>query len=132
MSAITRLGEGVDAERRLLPTAVARVERVLGEYRSEAERLGAERTLAAATSAVRDAVNGRDFLAELERRFGFATRLLSGGEEAELTLSDGADPHKVLEACMGRLRIRRFEVAAPSLEEIFIEKVGAEALEELP
>jgi ABC-type uncharacterized transport system ATPase subunit len=30
---------------------------------------------------------------------------------------------------MGRLRIRRFEVAAPSLEEIFIEKVGAEALE---
>jgi ABC-2 type transport system ATP-binding protein len=49
--------------------------------------------------------------------------------EAEITLADGADPHKVLEACMGRLRIRRFEVAAPSLEEIFIEKVGAEALE---
>ena len=49
--------------------------------------------------------------------------------EAEITLADGADPHKVLEACMGRLRIRRFEVATPSLEEIFIEKVGAEALE---
>src|SRR5206468_2078696 len=49
--------------------------------------------------------------------------------EAEITLADGADPHKVLEACMGRLRIRRFEVAAPSLEEVFIEKVGAEALE---
>jgi ABC-2 type transport system ATP-binding protein len=49
--------------------------------------------------------------------------------EAEITLADGTDPHKVLEACMGRLRIRRFEVAAPSLEEIFIEKVGAEALE---
>jgi ABC-2 type transport system ATP-binding protein len=49
--------------------------------------------------------------------------------EAEITLADGADPDGVLEACMGRLRIRRFEVAAPSLEEIFIEKVGAEALE---
>jgi ABC-2 type transport system ATP-binding protein len=49
--------------------------------------------------------------------------------EAEVTLADGADPHNVLEACMGRLRIRRFEVAAPSLEEIFIDKVGAEALE---
>jgi ABC-2 type transport system ATP-binding protein len=49
--------------------------------------------------------------------------------EAEVTLADGADAHKVLEACMGRLRIRRFEVAAPSLEEIFIDKVGAEALE---
>lgn len=49
--------------------------------------------------------------------------------EAELTLSDGADPQKILQAVMGRLRIRRFEVAAPSLEEIFIEEVGAEALE---
>src|SRR5436309_2557639 len=49
--------------------------------------------------------------------------------EAELTLSDGADAQNILAACMGRLRIRRFEVAAPSLEEIFIEKVGAEALE---
>src|SRR5262249_32801381 len=49
--------------------------------------------------------------------------------EAEVTLADGADPHAVLEACVGRLRIRRFEVASPSLEEIFIDTVGAEALE---
>jgi ABC-2 type transport system ATP-binding protein len=47
---------------------------------------------------------------------------------AELTLADGADPQAILEATMGRLRIRRFEVAAPSLEEIFIEKVGTETL----
>ena len=49
--------------------------------------------------------------------------------EAELTLAEGADPQSILERAMARLRIRRFEVAAPSLEEIFIEKVGAEALE---
>ena len=84
-SVITRLGEGVDAERVLLPAAVARVHRVLADYRGEAERLGAERTLAAATSAVRDARNGAEFLRQLGRRFGFATRLLSGDEEAELT-----------------------------------------------
>ncbi|MEA2489575.1 MAG: type transport system ATP-binding protein [Acidobacteriota bacterium] len=47
---------------------------------------------------------------------------------AELTLADGADPQEILQAAMGRLRIRRFEVAAPSLEEIFIEKVGTETL----
>ena len=29
---------------------------------------------------------------------------------------------------MSRVRIRRFELAAPSLEEIFIAKVGAETL----
>jgi ABC-2 type transport system ATP-binding protein len=48
---------------------------------------------------------------------------------AELTLAEGADPQKILEASIGRLRIRRFELAAPSLEEIFIEKVGAQTLE---
>lgn len=47
---------------------------------------------------------------------------------AEISLADGADPQAVLEALMPRLRIRRFELAAPSLEEIFIEKVGTETL----
>jgi exopolyphosphatase/guanosine-5'-triphosphate,3'-diphosphate pyrophosphatase len=42
--------------------------------------------LAIATSAVRDAENGEAFLGELERSYGFETRLLSGDEEAELTL----------------------------------------------
>ena len=48
---------------------------------------------------------------------------------AEISLNDGADPQKILQASIGRLRIRKFELAAPSLEEIFIEKVGAETLE---
>jgi ABC-2 type transport system ATP-binding protein len=48
---------------------------------------------------------------------------------AELTLSEGADPQRILEATVGRLRIRRFELAAPSLEQIFIEKVGADTLD---
>ena len=47
--------------------------------------LGAERTLAVATSAVRDAENGEAFLAEIEWSYGFATRLLDGDEEAALT-----------------------------------------------
>ena len=47
---------------------------------------------------------------------------------AELTLADGADSQQILQACMPRVRIRRFELAAPSLEEIFIAKVGAETL----
>lgn len=47
---------------------------------------------------------------------------------AELGLADGADPQRILEACVARLRVRRFEVASPSLEEIFIEKVGTETL----
>src|SRR5262245_60895454 len=83
---ITRLGEGVDARRRLLPAPIARVRNTLADYRRELEALGAERTLAVATSAVRDAENGEAFLGEVEWSYGFATRLLSGDEEAALTL----------------------------------------------
>lgn len=82
---ITRLGEGVDERRRLLPAPLARVRNVLADYRRAAEELGAERTLLVATSAVRDAENGEAFLGEIEWSYGFATRLLSGDEEAELT-----------------------------------------------
>jgi len=55
-------------------------------------------------------------------------RVSLSNNTAELALADGSDPQKILEASMGRLRIRKFEVAAPSLEEIFIERVGAETL----
>jgi len=82
---VTRLGEGVDARRRLLPVPVARVRNALSDFRREAEALGVERTLAVATSAVRDAENGEAFLGEVEWSYGFATLLLSGVEEAELT-----------------------------------------------
>ena len=82
--AITRLGEDVDSRRKLLPTAIARVRNVLADYRRAAEGHGAERTLTLATSAVRDADNGEAFLGEIEWSYGFATRLLSGEEEALL------------------------------------------------
>ena len=84
--AITRMGESVDRRRILLPTAVARVRNVLVDYRREAEALGAERVLAVGTSAVRDADNGEAFLGEVEWSYGFTTRMLDGGEEAELML----------------------------------------------
>ena len=83
--AVTRLGDGVDEERFLHPEAVARVFALLADFKREADELGVEHSLAVATSAVRDARNGAAFLADLERRFGFATRLVSGTEEADLT-----------------------------------------------
>jgi exopolyphosphatase/guanosine-5'-triphosphate,3'-diphosphate pyrophosphatase len=84
-STITRLGEGVDARRRLLPFPIARVRNCLADYRRELESLGAERVLLVATSAVRDAENGEAFLGEIEWSYGFTTRLLSGEDEADLT-----------------------------------------------
>ena len=92
---ITRLGEGVDSRRQLLPEAVARVRNVLVDYRRAAEEHGVERTLAFATSAVRDAENGEAFLGELEWSYGFTTQLLTGHEEALLTFRGVSTRRKV-------------------------------------
>ena len=82
---VTRLGEGVDARGRLLPLPIARVRNVLSDFRRQVESLGAERTLAIATSAIRDAENGEAFLGEIEWSYGFETQLLSGHDEALMT-----------------------------------------------
>jgi exopolyphosphatase/guanosine-5'-triphosphate,3'-diphosphate pyrophosphatase len=91
--AITRMGESVDRRRILLPIAIARVRNVLVDYRREAESLGAERVLAVATSAARDADNGEAFLGEIEWSYGFTTRMLDGGQEAELMLRGVSSDH---------------------------------------
>jgi ABC-2 type transport system ATP-binding protein len=57
---------------------------------------------------------------------GVARARLDAGA-AELRLLPGTDPQGVLTAALARLAVTRFEVAAPSLEEIFIDQVGAAA-----
>jgi exopolyphosphatase / guanosine-5'-triphosphate,3'-diphosphate pyrophosphatase len=83
---ITRLGHEVDRTGQLHESATGRVHDTLSRYARRAQTLGAELTLAIATSAVRDAADGRDFLDEVERLYGFRTRLLSGAEEARMML----------------------------------------------
>jgi exopolyphosphatase/guanosine-5'-triphosphate,3'-diphosphate pyrophosphatase len=97
---ITRLGEGVDARRQLLPEAVARVRNVLADYRRTIEKQDVERTLAFATSAVRDAENGEAFLGEIAWSYGFETRLLTGHEEALLTFRGVASGRAVGEGTL--------------------------------
>jgi exopolyphosphatase/guanosine-5'-triphosphate,3'-diphosphate pyrophosphatase len=94
---VTRLGQGVDAARRLAPAAVERTHAVLDDYAAEIEALGAVRTLAVGTSSLRDAADGEEFLRDLETRYGWETRLLSGEDEAELTrLGVGARDERTL------------------------------------
>jgi ABC-2 type transport system ATP-binding protein len=65
-----------------------------------------------------------DFLESLPQ----VKRATVSNNSAEITLVEGSDPQRILEASMPRLRIRKFDVAMPSLEEIFIERVGADTL----
>jgi exopolyphosphatase / guanosine-5'-triphosphate,3'-diphosphate pyrophosphatase len=132
-SRITRLGEGVDTRGRLLPVPIARVRNVLSDYRRTAESLGAERTLLVATSAVRDAENGEAFLGEVEWSYGFATRLLSGDDEAELTLRGvgGLDARTLLVDIGGgstELVLGDFHTSLPMGSGRFTERHGEDAV----
>jgi len=49
------------------------------------------------------------------------------GSYSEIRLDAGADPQAVFQAIASRLRVKRFEIVAPTLHNIFIEKVGAVA-----
>jgi exopolyphosphatase/guanosine-5'-triphosphate,3'-diphosphate pyrophosphatase len=82
---VTRLGEGVEASGRLADAAIERVSDTLAGYRTAIDEHGAEAVVAVATSAMRDAANGPDFRDEIQRRFGFDARTISGDEEARLT-----------------------------------------------
>jgi ABC-2 type transport system ATP-binding protein len=46
------------------------------------------------------------------------------GRYVEMRMADGADPNAILRAAAARLSVRRFEVAEPSLHDIFVETVG--------
>jgi exopolyphosphatase/guanosine-5'-triphosphate,3'-diphosphate pyrophosphatase len=82
---ITRLGQGVDDARRLTDDAMVRTLDVLTGYRAVIDRHGASRARAVATSAVRDAANGGEFLDRASAVLGVRPELLSGQEEGTLS-----------------------------------------------
>ena len=84
---ITRLGQGVDASRRLHADAVARTIAVLEEYRAVMDELGVTSVRAAATSAARDATNRDDFFRAAREALGIEPELLAGEEEAALSFA---------------------------------------------
>jgi exopolyphosphatase/guanosine-5'-triphosphate,3'-diphosphate pyrophosphatase len=84
---VTRLGEGVATTGRLGEAPATRTTAVVCEYVDRARRAGAERVSIVATSAVREAVNGQEFAAALARATGEPVSVVSGDDEAALTLA---------------------------------------------
>jgi exopolyphosphatase/guanosine-5'-triphosphate,3'-diphosphate pyrophosphatase len=95
---ITRLGEGLAASGRLGEAPAERTAAAVVEYVGRARRAAAERVAIVATSAVREAANGPAFAAGLELATGERVVVVSGEEEAALTLAgvlgglDDGDP----------------------------------------
>lgn len=80
-----RISAGISRARPLLSDdGIARGVAAVRELAADARREGASRILAVATSAVRDALNGRDFCARIENDAGCRVRILTGEEEANL------------------------------------------------
>ena len=83
-SRITRLGRGVDRSGRLDPESAARTLEAIAEFAHQARALGAEKIVTAATSALRDASDGADFIASVAQRAGIVLEVVSGETEARL------------------------------------------------
>jgi exopolyphosphatase/guanosine-5'-triphosphate,3'-diphosphate pyrophosphatase len=81
---MTRLGDGAFTTRQLSDSAIARALDILKTLVTLAHNKGFERIVAVATSAVREARNGGDFVSLIAEQIGLPVRVISGAEEARL------------------------------------------------
>jgi exopolyphosphatase/guanosine-5'-triphosphate,3'-diphosphate pyrophosphatase len=100
----TRLGERDQERGDLTPTAIERALQTLRHCRDLAQSHGVEQIVTAATSAVREAPNGRDFLGTVQEQLGLDVDLVSGPEEARLIylgvlsgMRFGEQPHLIID-----------------------------------
>ncbi len=133
----TRLGERDPVSGDLSPEAIERAFTTLSHCRELAASHGVAPgdVVTAATSAVREAPNGREFLQSIQEQLGLAVDLVSGPEEArliylgvlsgmsfgdqphviidigggstELVLADGSDSHALTSTRIGAVRLQR-------------------------
>ena len=81
---MVRLGAGGLEGRPLSDGAMAAALQTLARFKRLAESRSVDDIVAVATSAVREAPNGGDFLATIERQTGIRARVITGTEEARL------------------------------------------------
>jgi exopolyphosphatase/guanosine-5'-triphosphate,3'-diphosphate pyrophosphatase len=79
------LGRSIVSTGRLDPSGVERALATLGRFRALVGAIGVSDIQAVATAAVRDALDGAEFLVKAEARLQAPIRLLSGPEEAGLS-----------------------------------------------
>jgi exopolyphosphatase/guanosine-5'-triphosphate,3'-diphosphate pyrophosphatase len=84
-SRITRLGKGVDRTGRLDQETSRLTLDTIAEFADAARGSGAEKFIAVATSALRDAGDGADFIQHVKEKAGIDLMVIAGSEEAELS-----------------------------------------------
>lgn len=120
-SEITRLGKGVDQTKALAPDAIETTLKVLERFAQEARELGALGLVATATSAARDATNGKVFLDGAKSRAGLDVEIISGAEEARLSFASAFSDFG------GKGPLMVLDIGGGSTEFIFGDAAGAVA-----
>ena len=78
-----KLGAGGFSENLLIPARMARGIDALYSYKNVIDSLGVKDVRVFATSAVREASNGKDFVARVKKHLNFDMEVISGDREAE-------------------------------------------------
>ncbi|MBV8196204.1 MAG: Ppx/GppA family phosphatase [Candidatus Dormibacteraeota bacterium] len=108
-----RLMRDIDSSGRLSAQAEERTLAALHDFIAVAAGSGADRTIALATAAVREAGNGPEFVARLRQQTGLDIRVISGDEEARLAFSGAVnglpvDHGMLVDVGGGSLELARF------------------------
>ena len=97
------LGRGLQSSSRLNPDGVRLAIPNLVRFTALVQAMGIERVDLIATAAVRDADDGADFCAAVEKACGHSIRVLSGAEEAELAALGVIAGNPMADGIMGDL-----------------------------
>jgi exopolyphosphatase/guanosine-5'-triphosphate,3'-diphosphate pyrophosphatase len=81
---MVRLGAGSLGGRNLPESSTTVAMQTLSKFKRLADSHGVDEIIAAATSAVREAANGAEFISKIHRDIGIRVRVISGTEEARL------------------------------------------------
>jgi len=130
----TRLGERDPSTGELTSLAMNRAFSTLKRFKDLSESYKVDSLIIAATSAVREAPNGRNFISEIKKKIDLDVELISGAEEARLIylgvlsgMQFGNKPHLVLDIGGGSTEL----ILADSLEAraLTSTKIGAVRLQ---
>lgn len=81
-----RLMRYLDSEGAIVEEGVQRIVEAIREAVQTVAEIGVDDLIATATSAIREAANGAEVLARIEREAGISLRVLSGEDEARITM----------------------------------------------
>ncbi|HEY9908720.1 MAG TPA: Ppx/GppA phosphatase family protein [Thermosynechococcaceae cyanobacterium] len=150
---MVRLGDSDPRTGNLTTAAIDRALITLKRCQEISRSLNAEQTIAVATSAVREAPNGREFLEQVEAELGLRINLISGTEEArriylgvlsgmefngqphviidigggstELILGDGHEPRSLSSTKVGAVRLTADHITTDPISPIEFETLQA-------